>query len=84
MLSERHARACGAADGGCGAGVLPDVALRAAVESGWITAPTPLGDEQFQPASLDLRLGPLAYQLRASFLPFRETVQGGSRATTTW
>ncbi|MEK7715149.1 MAG: 2'-deoxycytidine 5'-triphosphate deaminase, partial [candidate division NC10 bacterium] len=31
--------------------------------------------EQFQPASLDLRLGPLAYQLRASFLPFRETVR---------
>jgi len=61
---------------GAGAGVLPDVALRAAVEAGWITASTPLGDEQFQPASLDLRLGPLAYQLRASFLPFRETVQG--------
>jgi dCTP deaminase len=64
------------ADGGSGAGVLPDVALRAAVQAGWITAPTPLGDEQFQPASLDLRLGPLAYQLRASFLPFRETVHG--------
>jgi dCTP deaminase len=56
-------------------GVLPDHELRAAVEAGWITAPLPLGDEQFQPASLDLRLGPQAYQLRASFLPFRETVQ---------
>jgi dCTP deaminase len=64
------------ADGESGSGVLPDVALRAAVEAGWIAAPTPLGDEQFQPASLDLRLGPVAYQLRASFLPFRETVQG--------
>ena len=66
----------GTADGASGSGVLPDVALRAAVEAAWITAPVPLGDEQFQPASLDLRLGPVAYQLRASFLPFRETVHG--------
>ena len=58
-----------------GAGVLPDYELRGAVTNGWITAAAPLGDEQFQPASLDLRLGPVAYQLRASFLPFREPVQ---------
>jgi dCTP deaminase len=58
-----------------GGGVLPDHELRAAVDKGWIAAPVSLGDEQFQPASLDLRLGPIAYQLRASFLPFRETVQ---------
>jgi dCTP deaminase len=56
------------------AGVLPDHELRGAVGAGWITAPVPPTDEQFQPASLDLRLGPLAYQLRASFLPFRESV----------
>jgi dCTP deaminase len=56
-------------------GVLADHALRAAVRAGWIVAAAPVGDEQFQPASLDLRLGPLAYQLRASFLPFREPVQ---------
>ncbi|HET7342082.1 MAG TPA: 2'-deoxycytidine 5'-triphosphate deaminase [Methylomirabilota bacterium] len=55
-------------------GVLADHELRAAVEAGWITAREPLTDGQFQPASLDLRLGPVAYQLRASFLPFRETV----------
>jgi dCTP deaminase len=64
-----------AADRVSGAGVLPDHELRAAVGAGWITAPTPPGDDQFQPASLDLRLGPLAYQLRASFLPFRAPVQ---------
>ena len=58
-----------------GAGVLPDHELRAAMADGWITASVPPGDEQFQPASLDLRLGPIAYQLRASFLPFRESVQ---------
>ena len=55
-------------------GVLPDHELRAAVEAGWIMARVALADEQFQPASLDLRLGPVAYQLRASFLPFRDTV----------
>src|SRR5262245_63664570 len=55
-------------------GVLTDRDLRDAVRDGWIIAATPLGDEQFQPASLDLRLGPVAYQLRASFLPYRESV----------
>jgi dCTP deaminase len=55
-------------------GVLPDHELRAAVDAGWITAAAALTDAQFQPASLDLRLGAVAYQLRASFLPFRETV----------
>jgi len=64
-----------AADRVPGAGVLPDHELRAAVTAGWVTAPVPPADEQFQPASLDLRLGPVAYQLRASFLPFREPVQ---------
>jgi len=58
-----------------GAGVLPDHELRSATTDGWIAAPVPLRDEQFQPASLDLRLGAIAHQLRASFLPFRESVQ---------
>jgi len=52
-------------------GVLPDRELRAAVRDGWVVAPIDIEDQQFQPASLDLRLGPEAYQLRASFLPFR-------------
>ena len=56
-------------------GVLPYQALRAAVDDAWISAPVPFADAQFQPASLDLRLGPLAYQLRASFLPFNQTVR---------
>jgi dCTP deaminase len=56
-------------------GLLADHELRAAVREGWVRSNLPIADEQFQPASLDLRLGPLAYQLRASFLPFRETVQ---------
>jgi dCTP deaminase len=64
----------GVTRGASGAGVLPDHELRAAAAEGWIVAAPALGDEQFQPASLDLRLGPVAYQLRASFLPFREPV----------
>jgi dCTP deaminase len=31
-----------------------------------------IGPEQVQPASLDLRLGPIAYRVRASFLPGRQ------------
>ncbi len=55
-------------------GVLCDHELRAAVREGWISASPAIEDAQFQPASLDLRLGTEAYQLRASFLPFNETV----------
>src|SRR6266550_1298014 len=57
-------------------GVLSDRELRQGVGDGWIVSPVAIDDQQFQPASLDLRLGPDAYQLRASFLPFRESVQG--------
>jgi dCTP deaminase len=56
-------------------GVLTDRDLRAAVREGAIVASEAFRDDQFQPASLDLRLGPVAYQLRASFLPYRETVE---------
>jgi dCTP deaminase len=62
------------ADGAVTPGVLPDHALRAAVRDGWITAATPVADAQYQPSSLDLRVGAVAYQLRASFLPYREPV----------
>ena len=55
--------------------MLVDRDLRLAVREGWIRAAEPITDTQVQPASLDLRLGPIAYQLRASFLPFRQTVQ---------
>src|SRR5947208_3354807 len=55
-------------------GVLPYQALSAAVSDGWIRSPVPFAEAQFQPASLDLRLGAVAYQLRASFLPFSQTV----------
>jgi dCTP deaminase len=69
-VTPRRARA-----GAVTPGVLPDHALRAAVRDGWIAAATPVTDAQYQPSSLDLRLGPVAYQLRASFLPYREPVR---------
>lgn len=50
-------------------GVLPDVAIRSLIESGELSAETPILPEQVQPASVDLRLGTIAYRVRASFLP---------------
>ena len=52
-------------------GVLPDRALRALIDRGAITADLPVTDAQVQPASLDLRLGTVAYRVRASFLAGR-------------
>ncbi|MBI4637571.1 MAG: 2'-deoxycytidine 5'-triphosphate deaminase [Candidatus Rokubacteria bacterium] len=58
-----------------GSGVLAYQDLARAVRAGWIRATEPIHESQYQPASLDLRLGRVAYQLRGSFLPFRETVE---------
>ena len=49
-------------------GVLPDHAIEALIGRGAITAEPAVLPEQVQPASLDLRLGPVAYRVRASFL----------------
>ncbi len=51
-----------------GAGVLPDHAIDALVADGALAADPPILAEQRQPASLDLRLGTVAYRVRASFL----------------
>ena len=56
-------------------GILPSQELRAMVARKEIFALEPIVDEQFQPASLDLRLGPVAYRVRASFLPGKGTVK---------
>jgi dCTP deaminase len=50
-------------------GVLPDHALAALIARGAITADPAVLPAQVQPASLDLRLGTVAYRMRASFLP---------------
>ena len=57
-----------------GRGVLPSQDIRKLIADGAISAPQPVEDRQIQPASLDLRLGAVAYRLQASFLP-------GNRAT---
>lgn len=50
-------------------GILPDARIRQLLEDGHLATATPLDRDQVQPASLDLRLGPRAYRVRASFLP---------------
>ncbi|MGR3492009.1 MAG: 2'-deoxycytidine 5'-triphosphate deaminase, partial [Shimia sp.] len=49
-------------------GVLPSQTVDAMLASGEITADVPTVEGQVQPASLDLRLGTVAYRVRASFL----------------
>jgi dCTP deaminase len=64
-------------------GVLPFQWLRRAVEAGWITSSErELEERQLQPASLDLRLGPVVYRIRSSFLPGHESVEKKLAALT--
>ncbi len=55
-------------------GILPSQAVARLIASGGVALAEPIADTQLQPASLDLRLGAVAYRVRASFLP-----QPGSR-----
>lgn len=50
-------------------GVLPSQDIRAMIDSGVLRPDVPLVEGQIQPASVDLRLGKVAYRIRASFLP---------------
>jgi dCTP deaminase len=50
-------------------GILPDRLIHALGHQGAIPAAQPFVPGQVQPASLDLRLGAVAYRVRASFLP---------------
>lgn len=56
-----------------GRGILPYQDIRRLIAAGHLAAPEPITEEQLQPASIDLRLGPVAYQVRGSFLPGRTT-----------
>ena len=49
-------------------GVIPNQLIAQMIASGEITARPAVTSEQIQPASLDLRLGEVAYRVRASFL----------------
>jgi dCTP deaminase len=59
-----------------GDGVLPSQLIRQAIDARAITSDggSPIPDESIQPASLDLRLGDVAYRIRCSFLPDTESV----------
>ncbi len=57
-------------------GILPSQGIREAVERGEITATEAIAEAQIQPASLDLRLGPHAFRVPASFLPGKEASVG--------
>ena len=50
-------------------GILPDRMIAALAEDGAIVAARSFAPDQIQPASIDLRLGAVAYRVRASFLP---------------
>src|SRR5580658_2412375 len=51
------------------AGILPAQHIREFIQRGHVSAEIPVEAGQIQPASLDLRLGPVAYRVQASFLP---------------
>jgi dCTP deaminase len=55
-------------------GILPDRMIAALAADGAIVPTRPFAADQIQPASLDLRLGAIAYRVRASFLPGRTSV----------
>lgn len=57
-------------------GILPVQKLRVLADAGIISHADgyPLEDDQFQPNSIDLRLGEKAYRVRCSFLPEDESV----------
>jgi dCTP deaminase len=57
-------------------GILPDHMIAALAKSGAIIPSYIFDPDQIQPASLDLRLGEVAYRVRASFLPGPRTTVG--------
>ena len=52
-----------------GTGVFVDADIGELIATGGIAAARPPEEGQVQPASVDLRLGPVAYRVRSSFLP---------------
>ena len=64
-------------------GILPSQELRKAIGSKIVKSSIDIRPDQLQPASIDLRLGAIAYRVRASFLPGESsTVEEKLRAIT--
>ncbi len=53
-------------------GILPSQEIEELVRNGKIRSTTGISIDQIQPASIDLRLGNIAYRVRASFIPSRK------------
>jgi len=70
----RAKKSSSSAAAGHATGVLPSQAIRALIDAGVIAAEVAIGEDQIQPASLDLRLGVAAHRVQASFLPGSATV----------
>ncbi|TDR94035.1 2'-deoxycytidine 5'-triphosphate deaminase [Enterovirga rhinocerotis] len=66
------------------AGLMPRQGIRDLVARDILRAMEPIRDSQYQPASLDLRLGHRAYRVRASFLPGSEASVEDKLATLGW
>ncbi|WP_420394441.1 2'-deoxycytidine 5'-triphosphate deaminase [Acuticoccus sp.] len=69
MQALRPWTAEGPAERAAAHGILPRQAIARLARDGAIAADDGIADDQLQPASLDLRLGPRAHRIRASFLP---------------
>jgi dCTP deaminase len=52
-----------------GTGVLPYQAIKGLIDRGQLRAENEIEESQLQPASIDLRLGSVGFEVRASFLP---------------
>ncbi len=65
-------------------GVLPIQKLKSLVDAGiiWSDVEFPIHDDQFQPNSIDLRLGTIAHRVRCSFLPESESVDSKLKKLT--
>jgi dCTP deaminase len=50
-------------------GIFPSQKIQELIANGKISSPSKIEESQIQPSSIDLRLGPMAYRVRASFLP---------------
>jgi dCTP deaminase len=58
-------------------GIVPDRMIAALARDGAVLCANDFAPDQIQPASLDLRLGDVAYRVRASFLPGPHTTVAG-------
>ena len=58
-------------------GILPIQKIKLLSKAGVISSDDayPITEDQYQPNSIDLRLGEVAYRVRSSFLPENETVE---------